>query len=85
MKLATISRVIARWLRLRHVAGSHDTYLLGGELGATALEAAAYVGLSRQHAVGREDLHAVDPDVPSANATNERASRPELRLVVSRP
>jgi hypothetical protein len=38
------------WLRL--VAGSYDAYLLGGELGATVLEAAAYVDLSRRHAVG---------------------------------
>jgi hypothetical protein len=31
---------------------SHDTYLLVGELGASVLEALAYVAVSRQHDIG---------------------------------
>lgn len=37
---------------LLHRVRSHDTYLLVGELGASALEALVYVAASRQHALG---------------------------------
>lgn len=37
---------------LVHRVRSHDTYLLAGELGASALEALVYVVVSRQHDIG---------------------------------
>ena len=51
--LATTATNLAMNAWLIHAARSYDAYLVAGELGASALEALVYVGISRRHDVAR--------------------------------
>jgi hypothetical protein len=50
---ATSATNLAMNAWLVHAARSYDAYLLGGELGASMLEALVYVAASRRHDLGR--------------------------------
>jgi hypothetical protein len=51
--LATSATNLAMNAWLVHLASSYSTYLLLGELGASTLEALAYVAVSPRHDIGR--------------------------------
>jgi peptidoglycan biosynthesis protein MviN/MurJ (putative lipid II flippase) len=51
--VATTVTNLAMNAGLRRVTASYDTYLLAGELAASALEALAYVVMSKRHPIGQ--------------------------------